>query len=668
MIQGHQKQHMSYLQSAPDNDDVQDIPLMPIDTIENVEFVGIDIGHGESAAAYARSISADQPKILEINGYRTITSVVAVHPQLGVLIGDDAINISGAISFARRFKSMHLERPDVRVPMEQFIGAISRALRENALIGQAPRTRFIVGCPSAWPIEARQLYAALLQRAGLSERSSDIEIMSESRAAFIASKEAGELHVSENLLVDAVLIVDMGSSTIDFTAVSQLQERPIDFGNNELGAGLIDKAILDYVVAHHDQPDEVRRIFALDSFHEGVCELACRKAKEAFFSREDKYKVQAAVGGNHKLKTGLYFEAQVNAADMRAILSTPLPTLGNRNWPQALRDSLEVAKARLSHELGKPPTLVILTGGASRMGFALETCRQVFEGASVVRGKEPEFAIATGLALAGRIDMRVQAFEREVAALIASGQVQDVVADEIGALIDGIVQVITDELPGRFMTPVFESWKRGEIETIRGVSAEVGRRLGAWLQQGEASPLLAGVLSKWFRELSPKIEEMTEPLCDKYDIPSSSFRLDSIAFGSEQVTIGNPFGDIYDEVAAVLAVILSTIIATVVTVVSAAIAGPIGWVIVAAISLVASGALANFAKDMLFDANVPGMARRFISTNEVRNQVMNKRNDIRNDLTASFTALQRQMLVDSAVAAVKLELQSDAERVALQIR
>ena len=68
-----------------------------------------------------------------------------------------------------------------------------------------------------------------------------------------------------------------------------------------------------------------------------------------------------------------------------------------------------------------PPEVVILTGGASRMAFFQQACREAFADALVVLCPEPECSIARGLAYAGRVDERLSLFRREVAS-IAHGE------------------------------------------------------------------------------------------------------------------------------------------------------------------------------------------------------------------------------------------------------
>jgi hypothetical protein len=354
---------------------------------------------------------------------------------------------------------------------------------------------------------------------------------------------------------------------------------------------------------------------------------------------------------------------------MRTVLATPMEALGGLTWPDGLRRCLETARDQVTREL-QAPRLVILTGGASRMRFAVQMCRQIFRRATVVRGKEPEFAIASGLALAGRIDLRVQRFHQDIQALLASGEVHAVVEDEIDNLIREIARAIANELPERFIMPAFESWREGRVETLRGAVRQVEAEMDRWLQSGAANAALLEVLSEWFKGLSPKIEELTEPICSRYYIPSAAFRLDAVAMSSARLSMGAPVAQIYEEMADVLNLALSTVIAVVITAASTAITLGVGAILVWVISLVAGDVVKRVARDPVFDANIPLLLRRAIPAVAVRQQIMGKRGQIENDLVDAFGQAPdaRRELVESVVTPVMLELNRDAERVALQIR
>jgi hypothetical protein len=642
------------------------------DATDTLEFVGLDIGHGECAAVAVRTGPRDLPKILEYRGQKSVLSVVAEHPALGTLIGEEAVsNASDSARLWRRYKSQNVHDDTTRIPTELFIRRWVSEMRSKRQIGEADQTKFLVGCPSGWKPEVRADYARLLRRAGLES----VEVISESRAAFLASRDSGDLRVAPDLLADTVLIVDMGSSTTDFTAVSRLQEQPLDFGDNALGAGLIDKAILERVVAGQDQASEMRKIFAENSYYEGVCELLCRRAKERYFSAEEDFAQHpelAASGGNKKLRPGMYFEAEVSSADMQTVLAQRLPELGNRTWVQAYRQGLEDAKSKLTSELGTLPNLIILTGGASRMGFALQVCQEIFPAPTiVVRGKEPEYAIATGLALAGRVDVNSRRFMADVESLLASRALHDCVDFELSSLVDRVAANVVEQLPDQFIMPAIEQWKLGRIRTLKGVTEQVKTQLEDWLNAGEGRKQVIQTISQWFREISPHVERLTQPICEQYGIPSSAFRLDDTVLAASNLIDDerDPLRRIYGELASVLSAIVSILIGIIVTIVSATVAGPIGFLIVTVISFVAGKALGAMLQEPLLNADLPLLMRQAVLSGLVRERLTARAPEMAANIANALSEPRNRMnLVDNLVKPIALEMQRDAERAALLVR
>jgi molecular chaperone DnaK (HSP70) len=143
------------------------------------------------------------------------------------------------------------------------------------------------------------------------------------------AKEAGKLDYDK--LRSSVLIVDIGSSTTDFTLVKSLHEIPMDFGRNTLGASLIDKAIFAQTLAKHEEKALLERVFEDYPHHQARCEIACRKAKEDFFSNEQLYShPQTFARGFESINEQIFFIPQVNRLIMEDILNQPLVELDRR--------------------------------------------------------------------------------------------------------------------------------------------------------------------------------------------------------------------------------------------------------------------------------------------------------------------------------------------------
>ena len=483
------------------------------------EVIGFDLGHGETSLAAAVIASNADAQALDIQNQRSFITAVALHPQRGIIIGEEAYTARHLDSLSIRFKSPELQRSEVYIPIKRFVSKVRDLLEQNHLLSDPQYSRFVVGCPSGWPPHVRQNYAALMREAGLK----NVEVIAESRAAFIHAKESQELRVSSQRLERSVLIVDIGSSTTDFTAVHRLHERYIDFGDIGLGAGSLDQAILRHSLAKHPQRKAIEAIFTNYPQYRALCELKCRSVKERYFSNEARW-LEDYASDSLKIPSPepIFFDVDINKAVMDKILAAPL--VRGKSWPQAFRAALEQAAEQLQHDL---PELIFLTGGASRMHFTYQLCQEVFPAALVVRGKEPELSIAKGLALAGRIDIKSQAFRHEVKHFFATGQLRSLVEAHLPALFEAIATALAEALPEQIILPTFRDWQQGHIKTLEALEPTVSSRSEAWLEHGAGREYLAVAVRQWFAQLSPHIEAHINPICDRYGIPRTAFHLDS---------------------------------------------------------------------------------------------------------------------------------------------
>jgi len=177
------------------------------------ETIGFDLGHGETAVAKAKVDSIESPEMLEINNKKIQVTAIGTHPQLGTLVGDQALIQSGVTKLKISFKQKPNNDPNYRQTIRSFLETYYRLLKESKQIRGGEASYFCVGCPSGWSVRERDEYQNLLKEADILLLS----VIPESRAAFMQAKEGGKLDYYE--LKSAVLIVDIGSSTTDFTLV-----------------------------------------------------------------------------------------------------------------------------------------------------------------------------------------------------------------------------------------------------------------------------------------------------------------------------------------------------------------------------------------------------------------------------------------------------------------
>lgn len=481
------------------------------------EIIGFDLGHGESALTLATVSAITEPQVLDIQNQRSFITAVATHPKRGVLIGEEAYAAKNLETLHVGFKSAELDNPQVRQPIKLFVSQILALLLQNDMIRGGEKSLFIVGCPSGWSENIRERYAQLMREAGMNP----VKVVAESRAAFIHAKESSEIHVSADVLQRSVLIIDIGSSTTDFTAVQNFNERYIDFGDVALGAGLIDKAILEYVLVHHERRAEIRKIFNQYPQYEALCELKCRQVKENYFANESRW-IDEPISDTLKLPTSrpIFFDIELKQEDMNKILSSPMR--GKLSWQVALEQALMAAKQQMADS---PPELIFLTGGASRMGFISQSCKAIFSDTQIIRGKEPELSIAKGLAWTGRIDKKTAQFRDEIEAFFQTGQLHEWVEQNIPELFEKVAEQIIEKLPEQVILPAFHHWQQGNIKTLNDLETVIEQRTEAWLTSTEGKQTIMPAVAAWFQQISPAIETQINPLCDRYHIPRTAFSL-----------------------------------------------------------------------------------------------------------------------------------------------
>ncbi|HEY9601592.1 MAG TPA: hypothetical protein V6C85_08280 [Allocoleopsis sp.] len=491
--------------------------------MEVLETIGFDLGHGETAVARARVESIEPPEMLEINNKKVQVTAIGWHPDLGYLVGEQALIQAGVTQLQISFKQKPNHDPKYRKTIAKFLETYYRLLKDSKQIEGGETSQFFVGCPSGWSISDREEYQTLLKESGIPLLS----IVPESRAAFMHAKEAGKLDYDK--LRSSVLIVDIGSSTTDFTLVKSLHEIPIDFGSNTLGGSLIDKAIFVRTVASHEDQALLERVFEAYPHHQARCELACRKAKEDFFSNEQLYShSQTYARGFESINEQIYFIPQVNKAIAQEILNQPLPELDGKSWIQSFRDAVSEARAKLDQQ-GIVPKVVLMTGGASRMQFTRQICQEIFpEPESQVRpDPEPERCIALGLARVGRWDLRAAAFKQEVNQLLDSQTLKELIERHIPELIELLSQPLSDALIENALKPSLKDWRNNKIRTLADLENVMKSRAEEWMKSDRVRQIVKTQSVTWFNsKIQPELAEATDPICRRYQIPRSSLRFE----------------------------------------------------------------------------------------------------------------------------------------------
>ena len=527
------------------------------------DYFGFDLGDGESAVAWLRAGVRTDPKMIEIRGQKSLVTALGVHPERGVMIGEEACHAAGLSELSARFKSKYLtETAWAGDCVRRFAQAIYQTLLSDGRIEDPETACFFVGCPSGWTAPVRAQYEQLFIQAGMRH----VQVISESRAAFMYARESGELRVSDDLLTLPTLIVDAGSSTTDFTFVADLQEtslRVSDFGETALGGGLLDAMLLEKNVDRSPHAEEIRGIFRRFPQYRARAELEARRVKEMYFTRAlrgEEHGAESSV----KLYAGetpVTLDITADGEDMKRLLNLPVEELSGVSFREAYVRSLTRAR-----ELTKdrPPETILLTGGASRMGFIEEACRAIFPGAQVLRGLEPEYAIARGLCQALRIDQKTRGFSERVDELIHSDEMENLVMSMLPALYEEISAPIVDKLIDDVAPKVFAQWREGSLRTVNDIGVALTERVRQMTDSGELKECLRPAVAEWLNRLRPQLEALTDPICDEFELPRTSLRLPgTLLISTAQLSLKSEQLIGMDQLKALIDVIIAAIIAAV---------------------------------------------------------------------------------------------------------
>ena len=120
---------------------------------------------------------------------------------------------------------------------------------------------------------------------------------------------------------------------------------------------------------------------------------------------------------------------------------------------------------------------LLLTGGASRMPFFRDTCKEIFPNAITVCCPEPEFSIAKGLAYAGWIEENLRAFRKAINEEITDARINVVVRQSLPELMPSVIDALVDLLMDEAALPIYRDWQRGKLLTLGDMNTKMQQRM-----------------------------------------------------------------------------------------------------------------------------------------------------------------------------------------------
>ena len=492
-----------------------------------MNYIGIDIGDGESCVCVLPEDSQIQPRPIKVTGRESFLSAVAGDTNDEPIIGMDAVKASTSKGFSVRFKSRFLsDSGKAQEDMRRFLTGLHTILEKDGVF----KTPFevAVGCPAGWQNEARRKYTEMVQSAGFQSP----HIVSESRAAFLYAKNARTIQMNPALIESSALVIDIGSSTLDFAYVVDGCESNVGtFGDVYLGGGAIDEALLQAAVNESSHKAAIRKVFEEAPEWRSHCLLAARQLKEEYFTRQS--------GGEKNIQVSslitlfyddpLPLKLHANEQLIWRVVNLNIDTLGGISFYKMLKKALDFAFEQTKE---RPPKLVLLTGGASRMLFFQEMCRERFPQATFVLCNEPEYSIARGLAYSIRVDRNIQAFNTAIQQYIQETSIHNAVNRHETNLIEKITEFMAEVGIQEAREHLFD-WANGKYKTLSELNHNIQQDIVSSLNSAASRKTILNLISNEMNGICTGLQPQIDDICKAYGVPCGVMQLQDIELSSD---------------------------------------------------------------------------------------------------------------------------------------
>ncbi|MBQ8994615.1 MAG: hypothetical protein IJ091_02250, partial [Oscillospiraceae bacterium] len=368
------------------------------------------------------------------------------------------------------------------------------------------------------------------------------------------------------------------------------------------------------------------------------CEFSARRLKEKYFSDEEFWQTNDCVSSvtirYNMLPAKLTLRMNTDIADK--LLNKKVDKLGGRSFKEVFVDSLQQVRENIRD---KQPELIFLTGGVSKLPAIRNWCADVFPEAVVIRGSEPEFSVANGLALCGRIDEELREFKAELEQLKVSSVVEDIVQAHIAELYRATVDALVDPILKNVVRPVVERWRTGAVEKLNDIDDVLQTEIDVYLHTDEARTILAKQVSGWLKNISAELDEHTMPICVRHNVPYSALSLNSylsitdldVKVEAKDLFAVNEITWMIDTIVSILVGLLCggggvAIIA----------GGPEGIVAGIILSLLVLALGQETMQNALLNANLPRVARKLVPKSSIDSRLDKLSSEIKEKLYADL--------------------------------
>lgn len=501
--------------------------------------VGIDFGHGETSAAiceleWNKDAGQREGYVMDIDMDRKArkkvipSAICRVKDEL--YIGDEAFehmtdNEGIRVCFKQKPHSLDGE---AEMLMVDYMHAVYGRIREVEERLTDTNHVVYIARPSGWQDEgAKELYRQMALKAGIPLSG----LTSESRAAIFYAR--GPQVNFANEIAKGAIVFDLGSSTVDFTYLSD-NDKPIDNGYN-LGASIIDDVIYNEMIF---KSDEIKEFIGKYPKYTDALRFKARKFKESAYSRSADSKTTDSFDLDQIIQP--IEEAYDEYGDVHVKLKIQnLHELNDlvedkAHYITRLRDAL--LSYRYNYINGKTINGVFLTGGASRMNFihAMVADALALPADKVKYDNDnPSLTISRGIALLGAED----AVTSELVSRLKES-IQQLLTDE--KLFNPLAKSLSESISEKSWEIVKHSceyWvKFGETTDRDELKAKIEENLKDF-QKNRINGVINKTTQQFVKGESERIRKEMNKIISRYAPGKEISDIGSVSIGSQQAII-----------------------------------------------------------------------------------------------------------------------------------
>lgn len=535
--------------------------------------IGIDFGHGETSAAIA-CIHSYELKDVDLGcGKKNIPSAILIREDNGereIFIGHYAIS-EFEDSYNEKtdtFKCSFKETPSSLTDngkdvLKMFFKSVYDTILSKNVFPDINNDNHVVAiaCPSnkiKWTDDEVELYRNLASDAGLPivcYQNIEISeyrisgIVRESRAAYIKAQKSSE---KANFVHGGALTIDFGSSTVDLTYYNPNNNIILDYGTEkDLGAQKVEIAVFNHLCKKYASLKHIN-----DAVISGNTDIANYEILEnAYyalllrirFQKENYYKGFSGKKFKVDLDLSEATHGLYNETIIERISSDDLDVLLAEYKNDIIDD---FTKFKEEHLKDLPVSMLILTGGASNMGFIRDISEAIFSPNLVEKDTDPEFTISRGVTLAGQADINVARLLETLLRdnSIANASIWTQVKEQAA---NNLADAIIKDMQNRYT-----KLKNGEIKTIKSMSDGMNSFVSqlnhnAYLHSSYADNLVAYINSSVYDKLITILTEFF-PAIPQSRVPqistNSQFNIDfdNNLIGAISLAVSNSVSQIAD--------------------------------------------------------------------------------------------------------------------------